>query len=320
MMSNPPADLINLPTAMKPTLKSVGAELLHGCWWGRIMMYVILVILAYVLWCTILYSYQDRLVWPRELAQPQSAKPKNAEAVSLPIERGGAVEAWFFPPKPDESGKPAPAVIYFHGNAELIDQQDRVVEGYSKIGLSVFLPEYRGYGRSAGEPSEKGIAADMIRFYDLLIRRADVDPSRIVFHGRSVGGGVAVDLAARRTPAALILESTFTSIAAMALKFGAPPFLLKHPFRTDRVVERLDVPMLLFHGRRDTVVPVSHGRRLHELARGSTYVEYNSEHNDFPGEGNEEAYWREIQAFLVRPGVLSAPRPDPAAPQPRPIP
>jgi len=305
---------------MKPTLKSVWAELRYGRFWGRIMSYLIIVILAYVLWCVLLYSWQDRLVWPAELSQAQSARPKNAEAVSLPIERGGAVEAWFFPAKPDESGKPAPVVMYFHGNAELIDQQDRIIEGYAKLGLSVFLPEYRGYGRSAGKPSEKEIAADMIRFYDRLIRRPDVDPSRIVLHGRSVGGGVAADLAMRRTPAALILESTFSSLAAMALKFGAPPFLLKHPFRTDRVVEGLDVPMLIFHGTRDTVVPVSNGRRLHKLARGSTYVEYNSEHNDFPGEGNEEAYWREIQAFLIRPGVLSAPKPAPAAPQPPPAP
>jgi alpha-beta hydrolase superfamily lysophospholipase len=292
------------------------AEFLHGRLWGRIMIYLILVILVYAGWCVILYSCQDRLVWPTDLAQPQAARPKNAEIVSLPIEPGGVVESWFFPQsapstahdaQPDERRKPAPAVIYFHGNAELIDQQDRIVQGYGKIGVSVFLPEYRGYGRSAGKPSEKEIAADMIRFYDLLIRRADVDPSRIVFHGRSVGGGVAADLAARRTPAALILESTFTSVARMALKFGAPPFLLKNPFHTDRVVEALDVPMLIFHGTRDTVVPVSHGRRLHELARRSTYVEYNSDHNDFPGEGNEEAYWREVQAFLGRAGI-SPPR------------
>jgi len=302
---------------MNPTLKSVRAELLHGHWWGRIMMYLIIFILVYVVWCVILYSYQDRLVWPTDLAQPQSAKPKNAETISLPIEGGGEVEAWFFPAKADASGKPAPTVIYFHGNAELIDLQDRMVQGYSRMGVSVLLPEYRGYGRSAGKPSEKDIAADMIRFYDLLIQRADVDPSRIVFHGRSVGGGVAADLATRRTPAALILESTFSSIAGMALKFGAPPFLLKHPFRTDRVVEGLDVPMLIFHGTRDTVVPVSHGRRLHKLARGSTYVEYNCDHNDFPGEGNEEAYWREIQAFLARPGALKAPQPAPTAAQPR---
>ncbi|MGO8702419.1 MAG: alpha/beta hydrolase [Candidatus Brocadiia bacterium] len=282
------------------------------------MAYLLIFILAYVVWCVFLYSWQDRLVWPAELSQAQSARPKNAEAISLPLPGGGAVEAWFFAAKPDESGKPAPAVMYFHGNAELIDQQDRIVEGYSKLGLSVFLPEYRGYGRSAGKPSEKEIGEDMIRFYDRLIRRPDVDPSRIVFHGRSVGGGVAADLATRRTPAALILESTFSSIAAMALKFGAPPFLLKHPFRTDRVVEGLDVPILIFHGTRDTVVPVSHGRRLHKLARGSTYVEYNSDHNDFPGEGNDEAYWREIQSFLIRPGVLSAPKPAPAAPQPPP--
>ena len=156
---------------MKPTLKSVWAELRYGRFWGRIMGYLIIFILAYVLWCVLLYSWQDRLVWPAELSQAQSARPKNAEAISLAIPRGGAVEAWFFPAKPDESGKPAPVVIYFHGNAELIDQQERIVEGYSKLGLSVFLPEYRGYGRSAGKPSEKEIAADMIRFYDRLIQR-----------------------------------------------------------------------------------------------------------------------------------------------------
>jgi hypothetical protein len=275
------------------------------------MVYLILVIFAYVVWCVLLYCYQDRLLWPRDLAQPQAAKPKNAEVISFPIEHGGAVESWFFPAKSAESGKPAPAVVYFHGNAELIDQQDRIVEGYSRLGLSVLLPEYRGYGRSAGKPSEKEIAADMVGFYDLLVRRADVDPSRIVFHGRSIGGGVAADLATQRAPAALILESTFTSIAGMALKFGAPPFLVKHPFRTERVVEALDVPMLIFQGTRDTLVPVSHGRRLHRLARGSTYVEYNSDHNDFPGEGNEEAYWCEIRAFLIRNGLLRAPSPGP---------
>jgi fermentation-respiration switch protein FrsA (DUF1100 family) len=183
------------------------------------------------------------------------------------------------------------------------------------MGVSVFLPEYRGYGHSAGKPSEAEIADDMVRFYDLLIRCADVDPSRVVFHGRSVGGGVAADLATRRVPAALILESTFASIARMAIKFGAPPFLLRHPFHTDRAVEALDAPTLIFHGTRDTVVPVSHGRLLHKLARRATYIEYNSDHNDFPGEGNEEAYWREIQAFLGRAGVVSAPKPAPVAPQ-----
>jgi fermentation-respiration switch protein FrsA (DUF1100 family) len=303
---------------MNPTLKTVWGELLHGRVWGRIMIYLILVMLAYVVWCVILYSYQDRLLWPTDLTYSQTATPKDAEIVSLPIERGGAVESWLFLAKPDDSGKPAPTVIYFHGNAELIDEQDRIVQGYGKIGVSVFLPEYRGYGRSAGKPSEKDIAADMVSFYDLLIRRPDVDPSRIMFHGRSVGGGVAADLAMRRTPQALILESTFTSIARMAQKFGAPTFLIKHPFRTDRVVAALDVPMLIFHGTRDTVVPVSHGRQLHQLARRATYVEYNSDHNDFPGEGNEEAYWREVQSFLGRAGVPGAPKPAPAIQEPHP--
>ena len=86
-----PLNLIDL-NIDEPDLKSVWAELLHGRLWGRIMMYLILVILAYVVWCVFLYSWQDRLVWPADLAQPQSAKPKNAETISLPIRarrRGG---------------------------------------------------------------------------------------------------------------------------------------------------------------------------------------------------------------------------------------
>ena len=115
---------------------------------------------------------------------------------------------------------------------------------------------------------------------------------------------MAADLATRRKPAALILESTFSSVARMALGYLVPPFLAKHPFRTDRAISNLDVPILLFHGTRDDIVRVGHGRRLRDAARHAKYVEYECSHNDFPGEGNETAYWREITSFLLSRGVV----------------
>ncbi len=91
----------------------------------------------------------------------------------------------------------------------------------------------------------------------------------------------------------------------MAREFYAPMFLAKHPFRTDRVLESLDLPVLIMHGMRDDVIPVSHARKLRSIASDATYVEYDCAHNDFPGTQNEVAYWDAIESFLVRGGVLN---------------
>jgi hypothetical protein len=94
----------------------------------------------------------------------------------------------------------------------------------------------------------------------------------------------------------------------MAHRFLVPGFLAKHAFRTDRVVEKLDIPLLIFHGTYDRVVPVSHGRRLHKLAPHAKYVEYPCGHNNLPDADEEDGYWHEIGSLLSRcgwPGATS---------------
>ncbi len=268
--------------------------------WQRIAIHLAVDgVLFFVAWCAVMYVYQDRLLFPADLAgEPARRPPPSAEVLHLDIGDGRTVEAWFFPAPGAGPDSPAPAVIYFHGNAELIDSQADVARDYQRLGFSVLLPEYRGYGRSTGTPSQEVIRADMIRWYDRLAGRADVDRRRIVFHGRSLGGAVAADLAAARTPAGLILESTFFSVVSMARRYGVPGSLAKNPFRTDRVVRDFDGPLLIFHGTRDSIIPVSHGRRLRDLNPRARYVEYDCDHNDFPGPGNWEAYQGEIRRFL----------------------
>jgi hypothetical protein len=197
------------------------------------------------------------------------------------------------------------AVILAHGNGELIDDNFPWMARYLDLGVSVLLPEYRGYGRSGGSPSQAAITADMERFYDWLVQRAEVDPARVMFHGRSLGGGVMAALAAARTPAAMILESTFTSVASIWTRALLPPFLCRHPFRTDAVMEKYRGPVLVFHGTRDEVIPVRHGRRLHESIPQSRYVEMPAGHNDFPPD--PEAYWSAIRAFLHDNGLRRSP-------------
>jgi len=266
----------------------------------------------YTVWCTTLYLFQDKLLFPADVA-PDPLPTEKYDASTLVLERtleeGGKVVAWYMLPHDPHHAQPAPLVIFFHGNAELIDYQSFMVEGYHRLGFGVLLPEYRGYGRSAGVPSEQGIVDDAIYFYDKVIDLSSVDRIRIVMHGRSLGGGPAAGLAAARRPAALVLESTFTSAASMAHKYFAPSFLAKSPFWVDRVVESLDAPILILHGTHDDIIPVAHGRALRELARRPTYIEYDCAHNDFPGDANEEQYWNDIADFLAAAGVIEDRRP-----------
>jgi uncharacterized protein len=265
---------------------------------------LIVVVGTYAAWCAILYGYQDHIVFPADAApQPLAVRDPHAIVTTLQVDGVGSIESWFFPAPGVSAERPGPVAIFCHGNCEIIDYKDDIVRAYHSIGCSVLLPEYRGYGRSAGKPSQAAITADLLRFHDELMKRPEVDRSRVVIHGVSLGGGVAGQLAGQREPRALILESTFTSVAAMAGKYWAPSFLATSPFHTDRVLPNLHCPVLLFHGTRDHVIPVAHGRRLHELAPGSRYFEYDCDHNDFPGRGNAAAYWGEVTKFLRDAGV-----------------
>jgi len=265
-----------------------------------------LLVIAYVVWCAGLYLRQDSLIFPTGMTPPPRDRPfrEDTVVIRLDVEEGGQVEAWFVPAPGVGPDNPGPLVVSFHGNAETIDDSDGLVRAYLDVGCSVLLPEYRGYGHCAGKPSQKAIVSDCVRFYDEVVKRPEVDRSRIVYHGRSLGGAVAAALVPHRKPAALILEQTFSSTGAMAHGYGAPAFLARHPFRTDRVVAGTTMPLFLAHGTHDRIVPVRHGRKLRDLAPRAVYIEYACGHNDFPGVGNERERWSEICAFLGSAGVL----------------
>lgn len=219
----------------------------------------------------------------------------------------GPVEAWFVPGEGVSAEHPGPVVIYTHGNAEVIDPLPLWLAPYRAMGVSVLVPEYRGYGRSAGIPTERAIREDLVAFYDRLIVRADVDPARVVLHGTSLGGGAAAQLARERAPAAMILQSTFTSVADVAWEsFRAPRFLIADPFDTIAVLRGRDLPVLIFHGRRDELIPFSHGERLHRALPRSVFVACDAGHNDLPPPGLD--YWGEIERFLRSSGILAGPR------------
>jgi uncharacterized protein len=235
----------------------------------------------------------------------QSARGLERHAIQSPQ---GEVEAWLIPGEGVSAARPGPVVIFAHGNAELIDDWPSALSPYLAVGVSVWLQEYRGYGRSAGAPSQAAITTDFAAGYDLLAAHPLVNRDKILFHGRSLGGGVVMSLTTLRRPAAIILESTFTSLAAVAQGMGVPAFiarrLLCDPFESEAALRRYDGPVLIFHGDRDTLIPPTQGQRLHLAAPQSTFISQPCGHNDFPCDHG--AYWQALRSFLLAAHITSS--------------
>lgn len=213
------------------------------------------------------------------------------------------VEAWFLPPLgPGEepAGEPFPTLVFAHGNGELIDFWPEVFEEPRRWGVGVLLVEYPGYGRSGGSPSERSVTESMVAAYDRLLERPGVDPDAVVGYGRSLGGGAVCALAARRPVAALVLESTFRSVRSLAGSMLVPGFLIRDPFDNLAVISAFEGPVLLIHGKEDTIIPAAESKALHEAAPDSTLHLIACGHNDCPRP------WGMMRSFLDQRGIVSS--------------
>ena len=258
-------------------------------------------IIVYAAYALLIFLLQRQILYPGRHIQVSGQLPAGIFPIQV-VTAVGNSEAWFMPPLKREMGERRPLVIFFHGNGEVIDYLPEQAEGFRELGAGVLLVEYPGFGRSTGEPSEKSITGTAVAAYDAVLKREEVDPERIVIFGRSLGGGAACALAARRPSAALILQSTFTSTRPFARNYLAPGFLIRDAFDNSKVVSRYRQPILLFHGSSDTIVPAEHSRMLQQLAPHARLVEFPCGHNDFPPDWRE--FYRLIAVFLRDAGIV----------------
>ncbi len=266
--------------------------------WRLIRRAVLLLLIGYIAYVALLTGLQRQIIFPgtRFPANERAEPPGQAsERMWLDIE-DGRVEAWYFPAPSASADNTGPAVMLAHGNGEFIENWANGIDGYLDRGVSVLLPEYRGYGRSDGEPSQEAITRDFSRFRDMLEARPEVDSSRILYHGFSLGGATLAALAAERPPRAFVLQSTFTRVVDM-VAFPVPDALISDPFETISVVRHADYPILVVHGRDDSVVPFKHGKRLHQTAADSEFVEHDGGHHQMM---NHARYWRAVGDLLQR--------------------
>lgn len=263
----------------------------------------------YLALCVIAYFAQHALMFPRAFAGPAtlSAPPiPGAEVWWIDADDGSRIEAWWMPATIDPAAAPAPTVIFFHGNGELIEHSLALAEYYHSLGIHAAFLEYRGYGRSNGSPSQATITRDARILYDRVRQHPSVDPARIILHGRSMGGGVAGAMLAHHPPAAMILESSYTSVAAMFGRYLVPPFLCRSPFRTDTALAGYGGPTLILHGEHDTIIPIAHSRALAKIARNPTLATRPAGHNDLSADAGW--YTATIADFLAANEFFPAPR------------
>lgn len=225
---------------------------------------------------------------------PETAGLVGVEEIEFAAANGTELVAWY---APAQNGKQT--ILYFHGNAANAANRAPKIERMLESGFGVFYLNNRGYGGSAGSPTEADNIADAIAAYDHLVARG-VPGAKIVAYGESLGSGQAVRLAAERPVAGVVLEAALTSTVDVGrpVYFWLPlGLLITDKYNVERHIGAVRAPLLILHGEQDEVIPVEMGRRLYRAANEPKRIELlrDGRHNDL----FEHGAWEKMRDFLL---------------------
>jgi uncharacterized protein len=263
---------------------------------------------VYTLGCAALYFLQARFIFAPQATLTETPKRYGLayEEVWLSEIEGGQLRdrlhGWWIPSQVPS----APVLLYLHGNGINIGANAAQAGRFHKLGLSVFLFDYRGYGQSTGPfPSERAVYADAQRAWNYVVKERRIAPRNVILYGHSLGGAIAIDLALRQPDAAaLIVQSSFTSALEMSQRTqwtGVFPvgLLLNQRFASIEKVPRLQMPTLYIHGKEDGLIPFTMSQQLYEATRAPKRIQL------FPGAGHNNVaevggalYFKTVEDFL----------------------
>ncbi len=254
---------------------------------------------------------QSVLIFPGQYSQGKAPFPLDADSgvELLTLEtRGTERVAAVFGGAMTSDGRPhpeanrCPTVLYFYGNGSNLNLAQEELRAFRRLGCNVLIPEYLGYGLSGGRASEDGCYATAEAAVSYLLRHPNIDPSRIVASGWSLGGAVAIDLASRQPLAGLIVFSTFTRMIELARLHY--PFLpasryLRHHFESEAKIAQIRCPSLIIHGEKDPLIPVAMADRLARAAGGPvTRLDIPEARHDNVFEIGQRQIYQAVAEFL----------------------
>ena len=252
-------------------------------WLRRLIQFAAALAVAYLAACVYLFAVQTQKIFdptPDILTNP-GRMGMDYEDVKIPLTSDGEqiqLDAIWIPAAGDTPAAETPSVLYLHGQDDTVGKNlEHGIRQLHALGYHVLKVDYRGYGKSYHDhkPSERSVYEDAEAAWQFLITDRGASAGRSIIYGHSLGGAIAIELASRDhvDAAALIVESTFTSINQMSQeRFGGLPgilpmdLLIRHRFDSENKVGQLDLPILLIHGKADAKIPYTMSEELYWLA------------------------------------------------------
>lgn len=265
--------------------------------WKRVVRMIWIIAISYILIIACLMLLENSLLFHPTSASGQWLAPPNSQVrdVETHLNDGTPIHGWWCPM---EGAKET--LIYCPGNGgNLTFRSQAIADLQRSLKVSVLIFDYPGYGKSGGKPSEAGCYAAANAAYQWLTEKLQVPPDQVLIYGESLGGGVAMELALRHPPRALILMKTFTSIPDMAQKlyFWLPArWLVRNKFDNIGKIGQCIQPVFIAHGESDTLIPSSHSERLFAAANEPKRFRLmpGLDHDHLP----DQKFYLELRTFL----------------------
>ncbi len=264
------------------------------------MKFIFAVVAVYGLLVVVVYFMQSRMLYlpnvsGRDLTLTPSDVGMDYQDVTIETADGVTLHGWFV------DGRSSQVLLFFHGNAGNISHRLESIQQFLNLGLSVLIIDYRGFGRSGGKTTEKGIYRDADAAWRYLTEDRGISASDIVIFGRSLGASVAAQLATQHQPLALIVESSFTSVPDIAqeLYWWLPArWLSRFRHATRQYIRDVHCPVLVTHSRDDEIIPYHHGEAIFAAANEPrTLLALRGSHND-AFLRDERVYMDGVRTFL----------------------
>ena len=218
------------------------------------------------------------------------------ESVDFKTSDDVSLHGWYVPAQNHRG-----VVLFCHGNGGNISNRLDTIKVLNELNLTVFIFDYRGYGKSSGTPTEEGTYADAMAAWEYLRESKGIPAEKIIVHGRSLGGAIAVWLASETDPAALVVESSFTSAVDVAETMTLVKYfsgIITYKYSAVDYIRKVKCPILVIHSRDDRLIDFSLGERLYNAAPGSPgFLEIKGDHNSGFIE-SYETYKKGLNKFL----------------------
>lgn len=227
----------------------------------------------------------------------------DAQPVSVDVKPGVSISGYLF-----SAGDSAPAILYFHGNGEIAADYVHIAPAYTRLGITLLVMDYRGYGQSSGTPTGSNLLSDAGTIYeavDEIFAEQGLKPGRLFIMGRSLGSASALEIASRAgdSLAGLIIESGFADTFSLVARLGGPALDADDAtegFGNAAKISSITIPTLVIHGEEDFLIPAGDGQTLYEQSAASQkqlLLIPNAGHNDIMMVGMQP-YFKAVDEFV----------------------